>query len=306
MDATTKRISQAFYDKLLSAFRLCPGNYSRAAKRSGCDVRTAKRAWLRGWVKQGTDRYDWARPIRDVLAVEKLNAADEARTAQERAKLAAEKERERKRLEQEKVIEEEQQMLRAARGDVLSVLGMALELVPVMREFSAILKESVAKDSSGKRVKDISPATAMNILTRHAMIVQKGVGATEAIIQLSRLDRGASTVNVAAVREDPAEQLTYKDALEELEALQDVLQGARAVELLARAGKAAPTLPGSTRARVVPGVGGTELVVPARQEQSAVPKSAASMPRDGAARGGRRSLVGGRAGGSGGPSNLAG
>ncbi len=68
----------------------------------------------------------------------------------------------------------------------------------------------------------------MGILTRHATLIQKAVGATEAIVQLSRLDRGASTVNVGGVTED----LTLEQAVEELEALEEVLAGARTRGLL--------------------------------------------------------------------------
>jgi len=223
-------ISQEFYDKLVTAFRSCPGNYTQAAKKAGCDKRTARRAWHRAWPERG----DWCRPIKDVLAVEKIDAAQQARIQADRAALAAEQARERKRMESEKAHEEELQMLKVARGDVLAVLGMAMELIPVMREVGQILKEAVAKDANGKRVKDISPVAAMSLLTRHAQIVQKGVGCAEALVQLSRLERGASTVNVGPAV--PDEHLSYEDALQELEALGDVLQGARAVGLLARAG----------------------------------------------------------------------
>ncbi len=60
-----RRISVEFYEAMLQAFRETPGNLTAAAKAVGCDRSTSTRGWKLGWPK-----YDWARPICEVLAEE--------------------------------------------------------------------------------------------------------------------------------------------------------------------------------------------------------------------------------------------
>lgn len=228
-------VTREFYEKLLIAFREAPGNASHAARKVCCDVRMARRIY-----DEGDKRYEFARPIKAVLESEKRDAIVQLRSAKQRQEDAAEAQRESARQESIEAHKQEQQMLKAARGDVLAVLAMAMELIPVMRELAGVLKEAVAKDPvTGKRSKEISAHVAMSLMTRHAQIVQKGVGAAEAVIQLSRLDRGATTVNVGVGA--PDEALSLEDALTELEAISTVVAGAKRAGLLAaaRAGTAA-------------------------------------------------------------------
>ncbi len=114
-------------------------------------------------------------------------------------------------------------MLKAARGDVLAALLVAAEIVPAMRSVAKSIAKACEPKADGSPP-DIQPTVAMGLLTRHATLIQKAVGAAEAVIQLSRLDRGASTVNIGPATED----LSLDEALEELEALEETLGAARA------------------------------------------------------------------------------
>lgn len=140
--------------------------------------------------------------------------------------------RDRARSENIEVMAQEKQMLKAARGDVLASLVIAAELVPAMRMVAkAVAKACEAKPDGSPP--DIPPSLAMGLLTRHATLIQKAVGATEAVVQLSRLDRGASTVNVGIAAED----LSIEQAVEELEALEETLVAAKRVGLALPSGR---------------------------------------------------------------------
>lgn len=214
-------ITRDFYDKLVIVFRECPANYAQAARRALCAEPTAKRAWLLGWPNRGFI------PIKDTLASERNVAVVAQRDALRRQADEADAARDRSKAEAAEAVAQERQMLKAARGDVLSALVIAAELIPAMRMVAKAVAAACAPKADGSPP-DIHPTAAMGLLTRHATLIQKAVGATEAIVQLSRLDRGASTVNVAGVAED----LSLEQAVEELEALEEVLGAARARGLL--------------------------------------------------------------------------
>jgi hypothetical protein len=178
----------------------------------------ANRGWHLGW-----PAYSWAKPIKDVLANEEISAQAQARQAQITASNHAEAQRELARQEHVEALKQEQQMLKAARGDVLAALVLAAELVPSMRQIVRAVAEQCKPGPNGEPPK-IAAAVAMGLVTRHATLIQKAVGAAECVIQLSRLDRGASTVNVGLAT--PDEDISDEDALAELAAIEGVLRAA--------------------------------------------------------------------------------
>jgi hypothetical protein len=60
-----RKVTDDLYTKLVNAFREVPGNANNAANESGCDRRTAKIGYDKGWPKQGM------RPIKEVLLDER-------------------------------------------------------------------------------------------------------------------------------------------------------------------------------------------------------------------------------------------
>ena len=211
------RITQDLYDKLLAAYRERPAAHLYAARVALCTRPTAKRCWEHGHPNLGF------KAISHLLQVERDEAAARARDLARAQVDEAETVREKARAEAIEAQAQERQMLKAARGDVLAALVIAAELVPTMRTIAKAVAQACQPKADGSPP-DIPAPTAMGLLTRHATLIQKAVGAAEAVIQLSRLDRGASTVNVATALED----LTLDQALEELEALDETLVGARA------------------------------------------------------------------------------
>lgn len=229
--ATGRRpLTQELYETLTQAYRESPGNASYAAQRALCDRRLAKRLWDGPAYKD----YPWARRIKEVLTAEKLEAQQRAMAASRHAMEAAEAGREKARREAEEARGQERQMLRAARGDVLAALAIAAELVPAMRVVARSIAEAVKPKPDGSPP-DIPPLTAMTLLSRHAQLVQRAIGATEAVVQLSRLERG--TLAGAADKEAP-EDMSLADALEELETLGPTLLAGRAA--LAAGARGAP------------------------------------------------------------------
>ncbi len=217
---------------MVEIYRKQPGNYANAARRASCSRLFAKRLY------EGPpyEVYPWARPIRLVLEEEELAARAQARQAAERAQAEADGVREKARAEAIDAAAQEKQMLKVARGDVLSALVIAAELAPTMRVLGRAIAEQCKPGPDGSPPA-IAPALAMALLTRHATVLQKAIGAAEVVIQLSRLDRGASTANVAI---GAAPEMTLDAALEELEALDETLTAARArgPRLLPRGGGA--------------------------------------------------------------------
>lgn len=212
-------VTREFYDALVIAFREAPGNAAFASRRVFCERRMAMRGWLHGW-----PAYPWAHPIKLLLEQEQVTAQAASRRAVISAQAAQEAERDTARQEAVEARTQEAQMLRAARGDVLASLVLAADLVGAMRVAVAAIKAGLLPGPGGAPP-EISPTAAMGLLTRHATLVQKAVGAAEAVIQLSRLERGASTVNVGLGI--PEEALTPGQIDEELAAIAEVLGAGR-------------------------------------------------------------------------------
>ncbi len=219
MASGNRTLTRELYDSLVEGFREAPGNGAHAARRAGTDRRMARRGWDLGW-----KNYPWARPIKLVLADEanlaRARVADITRQAAEEA----DRKRDAAKEEHVKTLAEEQQILKVARGDVLGALVLAAELVPAMRHLAKRIIADCQPQPDGSPPL-ITAAAAMQLMARHATLVQKAVGAAEAVVQLSRLDRGQPGTIVGV--KPTAPELTYAEALEELEAAESLLGVAR-------------------------------------------------------------------------------
>lgn len=220
-----RKLTRELYDALLQGYRSAPGNATRASAVAGCDHRLASRTWAEGW--RGLP---WARPIRDVLAEEAQDARALAARALREAEAARVRASEDARAESVEALAQERAILRAARSDVLAVLVLAAELVPSMRVLTRVVSEALRPGADGS-LPAIQPSAALGMLTRHASLVSKGLGAAETILALSRLDRGESTQRVEVTLGVP-DDLPLEAALTELASVEDTLREARARGLL--------------------------------------------------------------------------
>lgn len=161
----TARISRTQYDLLLEAFRARPGNYSHASQAAGVTVRTARRAWLRGW-----ERPDWARPITSVFTQEQIGARArmEAQKADRAARLRAERDKARFDAEEERARE-----ALAVRGS----LNASLMLLGNIGQFSRVsqqLAKKAADDLARDIVEDrISWRDALKVQSQLALVAKR-------------------------------------------------------------------------------------------------------------------------------------
>lgn len=123
------RLSVQFYEALVEAYRNNPSNHAGAAKAVGCARKTAKRGWDEGWSK-----YEWAPPIKDVIAQEAILA--------------------RARIQQEWEAEEEQIELRAEGkpADTISAERKAAHLDAQADRAKAKEQAIAARAAEGKMV----------------------------------------------------------------------------------------------------------------------------------------------------------
>ena len=230
------------YDALLAGFRNDPGNITACAKYVGVTRECARAAWHRGFPRQYAAGARWARPIKEVLAEER-DAAQVART--ERARKDAEvadADRERARRESIEELAEEGRLRSTTRKAVLGLVLVQTELIPAARACVGVIRGAVLEpDGAGgwkpKAKPDLTPVQASKILREAVANVERLSLGAQKVIELGRLVRGESTLNIAAVREQSPEE-----ALDELEMAAEVLAHVRAARVRQMSSDGAPAL----------------------------------------------------------------
>lgn len=215
--------SRDLYNRLVAAFRESGGIARRAARIAGVHEQTARKAFVIGW-----PRYEWARPIQEVLAEERTKGlsivAERARRDAARAIAEA---AEAKGVAVEAVAQE-QSILTAARKNVLAVLGLSARLVPAMDSLVDVVRSATLRPDGTKRPPTeikIGPEAALNILSRHASILARAMAIGEQVVTLGRAERGqASNIIGIAVADMTADQAS--DLIEEQEAAISLIRSA--------------------------------------------------------------------------------
>lgn len=218
-----RRYSKRMYDGLLSAFRVHPGNYSRASKLAGCSVEMARTAWVKGWSdKPG---FSWATPISQVIEEELgLGRAK----AQERLQLElAEKDaqRERERVAAMAVTEAEKQLMQSSRQGLQAVHDVCTGLLTTAQALAAAIKKAVAHDildptTGGLKSPDqfrMSPEKMIHLIRKISEMQRDAVTVSARLVELGRLERGEAT----AIH-DHRVDITPEEAERELAELEQV------------------------------------------------------------------------------------
>lgn len=212
-----KAQTREVYDALVAAFREQPGNGSAAARTVGIEARAALRAWHKGW-----PRFEWGRPIKDVIADEQAAA----RTAQLRAvderRDQVDKEREQRRSLAVAAYREEGEMIARMRGNVLIGVTLVRHLVTIGAHVLKDLAEDVGTKGALKDLTPLQKVVLGNSVARSADMLSR---ACTVVTELDRKHYGDPTVAVG----DPDDKLTPQQAAEELAALRRSLD--RAEEL---------------------------------------------------------------------------
>lgn len=181
-------ITREFYDSLVEAYAAHPDNSAAAARAVGCDPRTAKRGWMLGWPS-----YEWARPIKDVIAEQQEAAralAVQHQREQEQQEAAGRRDAS-ARIHQAALLDAAQQReqdAKLARGaKQLSIAANATAMHLLQRGYaisSKITDDELAALPVAQRVR------TMRIIAEFA---KDAVACAEASIKLERLILGEPT-----------------------------------------------------------------------------------------------------------------
>jgi hypothetical protein len=216
--------TRELYDKLTEGYRGANGVHLRAAEYASCDWRTAQRAYEKGW-----KFHTWARPIREVLQEEANAAKAQAMERAAAARAAADAEAGKARQHRIDQLATEAAVMTAISKDVQNAAILVSSLTPAMQGFTrVIMKEVLEPEADGSynlqrpRFKaagatTVKPLEAMKMLDAFVRMANRVTQAGETIIALGRLERGESTVNIAAV-----DNMTEDQAMEELAAAAEI------------------------------------------------------------------------------------
>lgn len=214
MSAAAGIYSRDLYNRLVSAFREAGGVARHAARLAGVHEKTARKAFLLGW-----PRYEWARPIQEVLAEERSKGLAVVAERARREAARAESESRDSRAAGVEAAAQEAQILTAARKNVLAVFGLSARLVPAMDALVDVVRAATL-DADGRKLPPtkigITPSEAFGLLSRHASILNRAMAVGEQVVTLGRAERGqASAIVGVAVADLTAEAAA--DLIEEQE-----------------------------------------------------------------------------------------
>lgn len=224
--------NMANYQTLVDAFRQHPDNVRAVARTTGFNRAACQLAWERGWDKLGLPG---AGPIRDVIRadVEKAKIAAAERAKKERD--LADAEIAKKRAEAIAALEAEADLLSSNRRGLLSLSKTVEKMVGILPLYALRVQEAVAQEdpqNPGKLIAIKNPAVsldqAMKVIQSIGLTANRVAYATAAFVELARLDRGQSTVNVAEA-----------DLAEDVEVLEELRAGATLYDRLKAAAEEA-------------------------------------------------------------------
>lgn len=209
-------INEEFYNRLVAAFEIHPGAPVEAAKIVGCTAPTARKGWHHGWPE-----HPWGRPIKDYFNDIYRNTEEKKRRIRHEISLVRDDEYERQMVKLRKAVEEEDRMLVSARNDVLGALSMAATLTPAMERLANTVAKKI--DKGAARIK---PADALNLLNRHAHLLQRSVDAADRIVKLARIHRGEAG-EIVGIKSQVGPDLSFDESIEVLEGAGDLLNAIR-------------------------------------------------------------------------------
>ena len=225
-------ITLAQYSVLETYFRTAPGDWGGAARASGVDHRTAKKAWCGPVWRHG--ELAGLPPLREKFALE-----DQQRRQREADLEAASRNTALEELEKAKKLEEEAKhvdaaIVRLARNDVLGglrSLGMMREgIEKLCRRLGDALETGV--DASGKPM-PLDPIQTMKIVASYAHASKQLVEATNTLNGMVRLEKELPT---AILGLEVLTATTLEDAEREVELAGVAIKRAKELGLVALQG----------------------------------------------------------------------
>ena len=181
----------------MEAYRLDPGNHSAAARETGVQRRTSRRAYETGY----PDRPWGVTPIKDLLMQEAELARarmqvqdDRAELDEDRAVLEADRDREASRQHAIRAKEEEGKMIRGTRVAVMSAIGASVKSAEGLQ--SAMTKLGSSLLEAGMRTEPLTmgETNALSaIMRRYASTLRELSQAGQTVMEMERLYLGEPT-----------------------------------------------------------------------------------------------------------------
>ena len=216
--------SKARWEKIVSAYRLNPGNHWAVQELVGCDHRTAKRAWEKGWPRYGFS------PIRDTIQEEQHHARAQRALSLDYSLAGKDSIAQRT---------EEATLAGLARSAAGSLLRSILKLAGPVEELAGDLAKALEQQRADFHQDHSDPKALLGLLQRVTSVTREATSAAREAVELERKILGepssVTTVNVLALKgADSPEESDHLDRL-----LSRVLER-RQARVLANG---APTLP---------------------------------------------------------------
>jgi len=207
-------IQREFYDNLLKAFRDAPGNGAHAARKAGCDQRTAKRAWEKGW----SPGIPWARPIKHLIEEEREEARAAQRRLEERKDAEAAEERGKAREDAVQSLVQEGQMIRLGRSNALGALASIAQMLPAMRVVGEKMRDKILAGE------EIDLKMGMRLHRDFGMTVRNLATAAQILVESERQHKGEPSA-VIGVQMDG--EITVDEALREMAEVSELYELAK-------------------------------------------------------------------------------
>jgi len=185
-----RAITKDLYGDMLSYFREHPGDSSGCAKACGVHYKTARRMWKGPRNKI----WPWADPIEELLIHEKEQELTEEEKREEERRLGMAQEAERARKIEEQALRFEEQALGASRATIVMGLSSLAQLTQGINKLAKEVNEQLLAgvDQAGKPLK-MDVGKCLNLIRSYTVSVKGLTQATEALVQLGRLQRELPT-----------------------------------------------------------------------------------------------------------------
>lgn len=211
----------ALYDSLVVAFRQSPGNCSHASRMTGLDRHVCARAWDKGWAHgaPGQVVLPGCGPIKLVIQAERDTVKQAAAAQAKLERELADAHLVRLRAVREAALAREAEILEDTGKGLKALAAVVQGMNAWMPAYSWEIANAVTMMGPDGKTRVPRPGhgvtmlQALKVIRDVSLVQQRVASAIDVFIKLSRLDRGASTVNVQEVElSDP------NDILDELAA----------------------------------------------------------------------------------------
>lgn len=225
-----KRYDRELYERLLAAYRENPGNHTAAGRVAGCDRRTARAIWEKGWRK-----VDSAPPISSLIGDEQEIARahrveptpavldDHIRRIEKERELAAQDEKKRAVQDAAQTRVQEGQLIGAMRG----ILGRNMAAIASMQPGIVELGKAV-NDRILQKVRDgkIDEDKATSLVRKVAAAMRDTANSLQAVLESERLYMGEPTAILGLA--DQFDGAPTEDCVKEIERAHRAVQRAKA------------------------------------------------------------------------------